>query len=93
MFDISDAKKHRVMEYVLEKVREERKSQDQAYPDDIGMEARRWLPILAEEQGEVARAILTDDRENLYHELVQVAAVSVAWLEDLHRRHDIPIDG
>ena len=39
--------------------------------------------VLAEECGEVARAVLDRDDEALYRELVQVAAVAVAWLESL----------
>jgi len=38
-----------------------------------------WLAILAEELGEVAKAILENEpRENLYQELVQVAAVAAS---------------
>ena len=37
--------------------------------------------VLAEECGEVARAVLEQDDANLRAELVQVAAVAVAWLE------------
>lgn len=39
--------------------------------------------VLAEECGEVARAVLDSDEANLRNELVQVAAVAVAWLEAL----------
>lgn len=39
------------------------------------------LAILAEEFGEVARAVCEGDKENLRTELVQVAAVCLAWLE------------
>ena len=39
--------------------------------------------VLTEETGEVARAVLDRDRENLRVELVQVAAVCIAWLESL----------
>jgi hypothetical protein len=39
--------------------------------------------VLAEECGEVARAVLDSDPESLRNELVQVAAVAVAWLEAL----------
>lgn len=39
--------------------------------------------VLAEEVGEVARAMLDGNREALRTELVQVAAVAVAWLESL----------
>ena len=42
------------------------------------------VAVLAEECGEVARALLDgDDPEQLVTELVQVAAVAVAWLEGL----------
>lgn len=37
--------------------------------------------VLAEEAGEVARAFLEGDATGLTDELVQVAAVAVAWLE------------
>ena len=37
--------------------------------------------VLAEEVGEVARAVLDINPANLRSELVQVAAVAVAWLE------------
>lgn len=39
--------------------------------------------VLSEECGEVARAVLERDAEQLSRELVQVAAVAVAWLEGL----------
>jgi hypothetical protein len=41
----------------------------------------RKLTILTEEVGEVARAIHDGDDKNLRDELVQVAAVAIAWLE------------
>lgn len=39
--------------------------------------------VLTEETGEVVRAVLEDDDDGLRRELVQVAAVAVAWLEAL----------
>ena len=39
--------------------------------------------VLGEEVGEVNRAVLEKDTANLKVELVQVAAVAVAWLESL----------
>lgn len=39
--------------------------------------------VLSEECGEVARAVLDRDDDQLRRELVQVAAVAVAWLESL----------
>ena len=41
------------------------------------------MAILTEEVGEVARAALEHDTDGLRLELVQVAAVAVAWLEAL----------
>jgi hypothetical protein len=41
------------------------------------------LPILTEEVGEVGKAILETDSVELSKELIQVAAVCVAWLEAL----------
>lgn len=41
----------------------------------------RRLAVLAEEFGEVARAILERDLVHTEEELVQVAAVAVKWLE------------
>lgn len=43
----------------------------------------RKLAILAEEFGEVAMALNDTDFNNLRDELVQVAAVAVAWLESM----------
>lgn len=39
--------------------------------------------VLLEEAGEVARAVLDGERDQLERELVQVAAVAVAWLESM----------
>ena len=39
--------------------------------------------VLSEECGEVARAVLDTDIDQLRTELIQVAAVAVAWLEAL----------
>ena len=47
---------------------------DQRHPPE------KWLAILIEEIGEVAQAILNHN-PNIYDELIQSAAVIVAWLE------------
>ena len=39
--------------------------------------------VLTEECGEVARAVLDGGQNSLREELIQVAAVAVAWLESL----------
>jgi NTP pyrophosphatase (non-canonical NTP hydrolase) len=44
-----------------------------------------WLTILGEEVGEVARAILEKQPENYREELIQVAAVCMAAVENFDR--------
>lgn len=41
-----------------------------------------WLIILLEELGEASRAMIECDHLSVVEELVQAAAVIVAWLED-----------
>ena len=41
------------------------------------------LCVLSEEVGEVSRALLDGNKADLRAELVQVAAVAVAWLEGI----------
>lgn len=71
---------------VLKRVVAERDAQDFKWsrepghwPLDDGMK----LAVLGEEYGEVARAILEHDLEQLERELVQLVAVGVCWLEVL----------
>jgi len=44
------------------------------------------LPVLMEEVGEVGRAMQENNLGNLREELIQVAAVAVAWAESLERQ-------
>lgn len=74
--------RHRIAVY--EQVSEERRRQDAMFGEFAGKandSDERSLTVLAEEFGEVARAVLEHDDENLEEELTQVAAVCVAWLE------------
>ena len=64
----------------------ERKRQDGKFGVET-MSDERWLAVLVEEVGEVARAILEGD--GLDEELVQVAAVCVAWRES--RRGEVAV--
>jgi len=41
------------------------------------------LPVLVEEVGEAASEVHEGDDTRLYNELIQVAAVAVAWAESL----------
>lgn len=56
------------------------------------MDPTLWLPILGEEVGEVNKAVVEiifdkADKQNLRDELIQVAAVALAMIEDLDRQN------
>lgn len=74
----------------------ERASQDAKWGQQ-NHDNRKWVAILMEEVGEVARAVLeaeqgqqNEDPVNLREELVQVAAVALNWLECLERNKPSP---
>lgn len=67
---------------LLEAVMEERAEQDETWGRDFPhRNDDRWLAILTEEVGEAAQAILKGNEANLVMEVVQCAAVCLAWLE------------
>lgn len=59
----------------------ERTRQDRIHPEWHG--DNHGLVVLAEEFGEVAKALYEGDTQNLKEELVQVCAVCVRWLENM----------
>ena len=66
----------------LEQITAERRRQDEKWGANRDLPDRTWLTILIEEVGECARASLEHaDSAALRAEIVQVAAVAVAWLE------------
>lgn len=76
-----------ITDEVLKDVYLERENQNIKWKREPGVWDRppgiKYL-VLGEEVGEVARALLENDStEHLYQELIQVAAVSVAWAESL----------
>lgn len=71
-----------VQQLVLDKVIAERDRQDAKWGNEhLVADPHRWLPILTEEVGEVARDIM--EGNNVKKELTQVAAVAIGWLEDI----------
>lgn len=60
----------------------ERNKQDQKWGANRTLPSDTWFRVLGEEVGEVARAINEHDADQLAFELIQSAAVIVAWLED-----------
>jgi NTP pyrophosphatase (non-canonical NTP hydrolase) len=78
------------MAEVLRDVIAERGRQDTKWGDQSGHADELWLTILSEEVGEAAKEVLDARFDNtwadLRKELVQVAAVVVAWIEAIDRR-------
>lgn len=77
----------------LDEVWDERKRQEQLcdggkFPwtcANRNVDNDKKLKILGEEYGEVCRALCEGDLKNLKEELIQVAAVAVAWVESLEQ--------
>jgi NTP pyrophosphatase (non-canonical NTP hydrolase) len=72
-----------IQDQILHAIVKERHNQDEKW----GIQQHShgvWYIILGEEVGEVARSILENDsQERVREELIQCAAVCVAWLEDM----------
>jgi NTP pyrophosphatase (non-canonical NTP hydrolase) len=70
------------MDMVFHEIRKERERQIAKWGvqrhDDF-----RWLAIFQEELGEVCQAILQERHDDACQELIQSAAVLVAWLEHI----------
>lgn len=66
---------------IFEDINNERERQENIHPEKLDLPMR--FTTLVEEVGEVATAIQNNDNENLYEELVQVAAVCVRMIEDV----------
>jgi NTP pyrophosphatase (non-canonical NTP hydrolase) len=66
-------------------VRLERDRQDEKWGSNRNLSQLFWCAILGEEVGEVNKAVLERDREGYRAELVQVAAVCVAAVENYDR--------
>lgn len=73
---------------VLDDVRRERHRQQtkfQADCEEFHEPRDRGISVLAEEVGEVAKALLEGDHRNYYEECIQVAAVAAAMAEAAKR--------
>ena len=70
---------------ILDAITAERVAQDEKWGEQNHSDYM-WLAILTEEVGEVAQAMLEEQGlERVREELVQAAAVIVAWLEGIDR--------
>lgn len=69
-------------EKIMNEIIQERKRQDKKW----GMQRHptsKWLAILGEEFGESCKAYLELNKKELRNELIQVAAVTIAFIENL----------
>lgn len=75
---------------IIQQILDERERQDAKWGEQ-NHDDYRWLAILTEEVGELAQAALHDEfggkhAGTLRDELIQAAAVAVAWVECIDRR-------
>lgn len=74
-------------EKIIEKIRIERRRQDLKWGEDRDLSDDKWMVILIEEVGEVAKGILECVHPcSMDSEIIQVAAVAIAWLESRAQR-------
>ena len=67
---------------IFEMINKERDRQDAKYGAERHLHPETWNTILGAEKGEIDRAIVrVPDPVNLMEEIIQTAAVCVAWLE------------
>lgn len=85
---LSDVKQELLIQTIYKEVQEERDRQDAKWGADRVQTGLLWSAILTEEVGEAAQAVLKQDRENLREELIQIMAVTRAWLEALDGNKD-----
>lgn len=89
------------MDRIFKEIKLERRHQDAKWGDQSSKPDILWNAILGEEAGEVQKAALeaeypgahreVDPMIELRRELIQVAAVAVAWIEALDKRGLAPL--
>lgn len=78
---------------ILAEVSAERDRQDKKWGGLPGIERRddhTYAAVLGEEFGECCKAWLERDMEGLREELIQTAAVAIAWIEELDNGGAVP---
>lgn len=66
---------------IINDIHQERSRQDHLHPENLTL-IERYV-TLGEEMGEVAEALQYTDKDHLYQELIQVAAVAVRMAEQV----------
>lgn len=70
---------------IFNSIIKERDRQKELHPHDVMNPPSVWAGILMKQLGQAAEQVITDDIDvlRLERELIQIAAVSVAWMEVL----------
>jgi NTP pyrophosphatase (non-canonical NTP hydrolase) len=74
---------------VLQAILAERERQDSKWGDQTQNTDEHWTVILTEELGEVAREVYEKRSAGMFEEIVQCAAVCMAWGEAYLNRNSI----
>ena len=69
---------------IIQLILSERDRQDRKWGEQ-NHNIYKWLAILGEEVGEVNKATLEDNYDDVIAELIQIGAVTVAMIESLER--------
>jgi NTP pyrophosphatase (non-canonical NTP hydrolase) len=69
---------------IYKEIKQERKSQNKKWGEQ-NHKPEKWLAILGEEYGEACKSAIEFDKSSYRKELIQVAAVAVAAIENLDR--------
>lgn len=72
---------------IIDQILQERKRQDLKWGTPQSYSDNYWLGILMEEVGEAAKNAI--EFSNPEDELIQVAAVALAWIEDIRWRRGV----
>ena len=72
----------------IEEIRQERTRQILKWGDRRMLSNWTWIAVISEEVGEIAEAMLKGKLPDIHYEIVHVAAVAVAWLEDILEHGD-----
>ncbi len=78
-----DANRLRSLLGIFSEIIRERERQDKLHGPPGTESDERMVAVLAEETGEVAKAMLEGDKEGLKKELIEVMAVCCKWREAL----------
>lgn len=79
------------LDEIIELVREERLRQDEKWGElpRATNSSGVWMLILMEEVGEAAEAFLYGRFDLAKEELIQVATVTIAWIEDMQIKREM----